>query len=176
MTTPLQSEEESPLFEVVARFGLSLDRLNGAVERQNRMLERQAALRPIPTVIERNIVLAAATTTGTVDFGTPFAGHRWVVRLLGVVENPVGIAAPVAAVVTWYVGPSVLVAAGTLVATNARWQQRQIPDIERFTSDSIHVRSGQSLVAGLASMPAGGSSTALIAAVDDYLEGVKLDA
>jgi len=170
------TEQESPFLKVAAGFQLSIDRLNDAITRQSRALERQLSRLPITTVLERQATLAAGIQTSIVNFGTPLPGHRWVVRLLGAIENPVGTAAlNTASVITWYVGPEVSPAAGVLVATNARWQFRQIPDFQRFTSDSFHVWAGQSLIAGLAAMPVGGSNTALIAGIDDSLMGERLN-
>lgn len=171
--TPI--DEESPWFDIFAGFRLSLDTLNKSIQRRNHLLERAAACLPIPATHERLLSLGAGVLTGTVDFGTPLPGRRWVVRLFAAVENPVGTAAPVAAVVTWYVGPEVSTGAGVFSPTSARWQFRQIPDFQRFTADTIHVRPGQSLVAGLTGMPAGGSETALIASIDDYPAEVRMN-
>jgi hypothetical protein len=157
------SELTTGLFNLFAKFTLSVDKLTAAIERQRVSEQRRMAVLPRNVPILR-MSQPGAATTDVQSFGGPQPGREWVVRLLTAFATPV---AANAAVVTWYVGQNMGgAAAGQLPSGMGRWQFPSVPGFQNFTSDVIVVRFGEQLIAGLTTIPAA-SSIALTAVVDD---------
>jgi hypothetical protein len=160
----VDTEETSPLLNLFARFNLTLDSLTKQLERQNNIEQRKIARIPLTVAIER-MSATGAVATDIKDFGSPFDGHKWIVRLLGTIADPLGANA---ATVTWYVGQNTPGSvAGQLPVTKARWQQG-VPKFDTFTKGGITIGAKEHLIAGLTGIPAS-SFIGLIACVEDYL-------
>ena len=169
-TLDSMEDDTSPLFKLFAKFNLSLDSLTAQIKRQNQIEQRRLSLVPLTVTLEQMSTPGAAVTD-IKDFGSPFDGHKWIVRLLGAVADPI---AANAAVVTWYVGqryPGSV--AGQLPMTKARWQFPSVPGFQTFTKGGIPIDAKEHLIAGLTNIPAS-SSIALVALVEDYLADVRV--
>ncbi len=160
----VDAEADSPgLFDLFAKFNLSIDRLGNQIAKQ--IANEQARLARLPIYIPLSKMSSpGAAVTDVQDFGGPQPGRVWVVRLLTALASPL---AANTAVVTWYVGQVMPgPAAGMLPATMGVWQFASVPNFQNFTSDVIKVLPGEHLIAGLTGVPAA-SNIALKVAIND---------
>jgi hypothetical protein len=114
MTEPLFDEtEDSPLFSLIAKVGLTIDRLTERIARQDR--REQQRLDSLPRINTFSTIIGnTAGTTAYYDFGSPPPGRVWEGRNIGV------FGAGGTGVVAWYVGVNLQVAPGLSVPTNVR--------------------------------------------------------
>lgn len=151
------------LFDLFAKFNLSIDRLSDQIAKQNATEQARLAKMPIYIALSK-MSSPGAAVTDIQDFGGPQPGRVWVVRLLSALASPL---AANAAVVTWYVGQSMPgPAAGMLPSTMGVWQFGSVPNFQNFTSDVIKVLPSEHLIAGLTGIPAS-SNIALKVAIND---------
>ena len=139
-----EAGNNSGLLSLFAKFSASVDGLTAAVRQ---MSAEQAALahEPVSTVLIQGTSGAA---TQIVDFGCPQPGREWVVRLLTAFNATMTANA---AQVTWYVGQNIPTGIGTgiLQPSFAIWQFPSVPGMQNFTSDVIHIKPNEHLLAGI---------------------------
>lgn len=168
-TTPTDDTEDNGLFNVFAKFNLTLDKLSAQLDRQARNEQRRLAMLPNYVPVLRMSTPGAAVTD-VQDFGGPQPGRQWIVRLLAAFASPL---APNAAVVTWYVGQNMPgPAAGQLPSTMARWQFASVPAMKDL-GGQIKVLPGEKLLAGLTGIPASSSISLIVAIEDEILYGAQ---
>lgn len=151
--------------DLFGKLSIGINSLTAEMADARKREQRRLAHLPVNISLDRQS-LPGAAVTDIQDFGGPQPGREWVVRLL------LAIAAPIAAnatVVTWYVGQVMPgPAAGQLPASMAQWQFASVPSFQNFTSDVIHIKPGEHLIAGLTGIPAA-SAIFLGASIDDQL-------
>lgn len=144
--------DEGNLFNMFAKFSLSLDRLTAKIDKMNRLEQARLSVLPNPIAKSQMALLAGGGAT-FLDFDGPQPGRKWVVRLL--IAQPSVIIASGPPVVTWYVGQIIPgPATGQMPATMARWQFAAVPAYQNFTADVIQVQPGERLIAGITAAPA----------------------
>jgi len=152
MTDPTTDiPEDGPGFHMFAKLGVAIESLSANLAKQQDLEQRRLSALPIniPFQFLSNI---AAGTTDVKDFGGPQPGRVWVVRLLTAFASPV---AANAAVVSWYVGQVMPGdAAGQLPLSFKRWEFSSLPGEAVFGSNTITIRAGEHLIAGITNIPA----------------------
>jgi hypothetical protein len=153
---------DNALLDLVGKLHIGINSLSKQLER---FLTEQMRLNQQPRNVPLEILSQPGAATFDIkDFGGPQPGREWVVRNLSAVASPL---AANAALVTWYVG-QVMPGPGNgmLPPTMARWQFASVPAFQAFGGNTITIRNGQHLIAGLTGVPAS-SSIALVATIND---------
>jgi hypothetical protein len=160
------ADTEDPSFSAFAKLAVSLDSLTSELQQARRMEQERLAHLPNHVVFEQgfNNTIGAATSA-VLDFGGPQPGREWVVRLFNAYAVPL---AANATVVTWYVGQNIPSGTPGQPAASPRWQFASVPGQQSYTSDVIHVKPGQKVLAGLTGIPAT-SQLILTLTVNDQL-------
>src|SRR5882762_5380149 len=101
MTDQLFDEtEDTPLFSLMAKVGLTIDRLTEGIARQDR--KDQQRMEALPRINTASTIIGnTAGTTAYYDFGSPPPGRVWEGRNLGVFGTGG------TGVVAWYVGVNI---------------------------------------------------------------------
>lgn len=177
MTNPDVDDSTPGWLEAFLQFGVSVDGLTKQVTRMNDTNDARdvAARRNLPRQIPLIQELVNGNPAGVIKFGSPQAGRKWEVRVLGVVSltsgSGGGFVVMANTVGTWYVGPDLTgivgSAAGTGNAMAIRWQFASVPSFKDFSADQIAVLPNEQLILGLTAVPANPTQIYGIAVVDD---------
>lgn len=159
------ADTQQGFLSLFGKLNASIDNLAAQVARNNQLEQNKLAHVP-NSITLADIIQPGAATTFIKDFGGPQPGREWVVRGLAAIAAPL---AANASVITWYVGQNMIgPAAGQLPATMAFWQFSSVPGFQAFTSDVVHIKFGEKLIAGFTGVPAV-SSIGIQARINDQI-------
>jgi hypothetical protein len=176
---PDTDDQVMPKFfaDMFAGFSLGISGLTDEVKRLNGFNDDQVAAsrRNLP----RQIPLIQEAVNGNpatiLDFGSPSAGRKWEIRILGAVAVTSGagggFVTMATCVQTWYIGPKmqgiVGMPPGVSNPMNIRWQFPSIPNFDNYSGDQIQVLPNEELQLGLTGIPVNPTQIYGIAVVND---------